>query len=233
MEEGGRMTNILLLEDIAEAMAWLKIQVSEVYPDAVFHDSSRVNGALAIIAKTPIDVALIDLGLPDGSGVDVVAALRDAQPKAQAVVVTIHDDDDHLFPALQAGAFGYLLKDQAEAVLVDQFRRMSQGEPPLSPAIARRVMAHFASRSSQRERPKNMPHVVLSDRENEVLLRVAKGYTLPEIAVQLSLSRHTISDYVKQIYRKLNVSSRAEAALEAQRLGLFGRGRRAAQAQPI
>ena len=72
-----------------------------------------------------------------------------------------------------------------------------------------------------------MPHVVLTDRENEVLLRVAKGYTLPEIAVQLNLSRHTISDYVKQIYRKLNVSSRAEAALEAQRLGLFGRGRRA------
>ena len=227
------MTNILLLEDVAEAMAWLKIQVSEVYPDAVFHDASRVNGALAIIAKTQIDVALIDLGLPGGSGVDVVAALREAQPKAQAVVVTIHDDDDHLFPALQAGAFGYLLKDQAGAVLVDQFRRMSQGEPPLSPAIARRVMAHFASRSSQRERPKNMPHVVLTDRENEVLLRVAKGYTLPEIAVQLNLSRHTISDYVKQIYRKLNVSSRAEAALEAQRLGLFGRGRRAAQPQAM
>ena len=112
-------------------------------------------------------------------------------------------------------------------MIVDQFRRMSQGEPPLSPAIARRVMAHFASRSSQRERPRNVPHVVLTDRENEVLLRVAKGYTLPEIAVQLNLSRHTISDYVKQIYRKLNVSSRAEAALEAQRLGLFGRGRRA------
>ncbi len=221
------MTSILLLEDIREAGNWLKLQIAQVYPDAVFFDASRVHEALAIIAKQHIDLALIDLGLPDGSGVDAVAALRETQPEAQAVVVTIHDDDDHLFPALQAGAFGYLLKDQAASVIVDQFRRMSQGEPPLSPAIARRVMAHFASRSSQRERPKNMPHVVLTDRENEVLLRVAKGYTLPEIAVQLNLSRHTISDYVKQIYRKLNVSSRAEAALEAQRLGLFGRGRRA------
>jgi len=219
-------TNILLLEDIPEAGAWLKLQIAEVFPDAVFLDASRVNAALKIIATTHIDVALIDLGLPDGSGVVVVVALREAQPKAQAVVVTIHDDDDHLFPALQAGAFGYVLKDTSEAVIVDQFRRMSQGEPPLSPAIARRIMTHFASRSQQRER-RNVPHVVLTDRENEVLLRVAKGFTLPEIAVQLNLSRHTISDYVKQIYRKLNVSSRAEAALEAQRLGLFGRGRRA------
>ncbi len=221
------MTNILLLEDIPEAGAWLKLQVVQVYPDAVFFDAARVHEALALIEKHRFELALIDLGLPDGSGVDVVAALRSAQPDAQSVVVTIHDDDDHLFPALQAGAFGYLLKDQAAAVLTEQFRRMSQGEPPLSPAIARRVMAHFASRSSQRERPKGMPPVVLTDRENEVLLRVAKGYTLPEIAGQLNLSRHTISDYVKQIYRKLNVSSRAEAALEAQRLGLFGRGRRA------
>jgi len=219
-------TNILLLEDIPEAAAWLKLQIAEVFPDAVFFDASRVHAALKIISTTHIDVALIDLGLPDGSGVDAVAALRESQPHAQAVVVTIHDDDDHLFPALQAGAFGYLLKDQAAPATVEQFRRMSQGEPPLSPAIARRIMTHFASRSQQRER-RNVPHVVLTDRENEVLLRVAKGFTLPEIAVQLELSRHTISDYVKQIYRKLNVSSRAEAALEAQRLGLFGRGRRA------
>jgi DNA-binding NarL/FixJ family response regulator len=220
------MTNILLLEDIPEASAWLKLQVKQVYPDALFFDAQRVTGALAIIAKNHLDVALIDLGLPDGSGVDVVVALREAQPEAQSVIVTIHDDDDHLFPALQAGAFGYLLKDQTASVIIDQFRRMSQGEPPLSPAIARRVMAHFASRSQERGR-RTMTHVALTDRENEVLLRVAKGYTLHEIAAQLELSRHTISDYVKQIYRKLNVSSRAEAALEAQRLGLFGRGRRA------
>ena len=218
---------ILLLEDITEVGTWLKLQIGQVFPDAIFVDAERVHEALGLIEKQTFDYALIDLGLPDGSGVDVVAGLRSLQPDAQSVVVTIHDDDDHLFPALQAGAFGYLLKDQAQSVLVDQFRRMSQGEPPLSPAIARRVMAYFASRSSQRERPRHVPNVVLTDRENEVLLRVAKGYTLPEIAVQLELSRHTISDYVKQIYRKLNVSSRAEAALEAQRLGLFGRGRRA------
>ena len=80
-----------------------------------------------------------------------------------------------------------------------------------------------AKQNKPQERPQNLPHVSLTDRENEVLLWVARGFTLPEIGVQLNLSRHTIADYVKQIYRKLNVSSRAEAALEAQRLGLFRR----------
>ena len=84
-------------------------------------------------------------------------------------------------------------------------------------------MAHFRAQARPQETANALPEVSLTDRESEVLLRVAKGYTLPEIGVQLGLSRHTIADYVKQIYRKLNVSSRAEAALEAQRLGLFGR----------
>jgi len=100
-------------------------------------------------------------------------------------------------------------------------QRISQGEPPLSPSIARKVIKYFASQNMPQANA--MPAVSLTDRESEVLLRVAKGFTLPEIGVQLGLSRHTIADYVKQIYRKLNVSSRAEAALEAQRLGLFRR----------
>jgi DNA-binding NarL/FixJ family response regulator len=137
------------------------------------------------------------------------------------VVVTIHDDDEHLFPALQAGAFGYILKEQARELITEQLQRISQGEPPLSPSIARRVMAYFQAKAKPTQQAHLMPAVNLTDRESEVLLRVAKGYTLPEIGVQLGLSRHTIADYVKQIYRKLNVSSRAEAALEAQRLGLF------------
>jgi DNA-binding NarL/FixJ family response regulator len=143
------------------------------------------------------------------------------QPDAQSVVVTIHDDDEHLFPALQAGAFGYILKEQARELITEQLQRISQGEPPLSPSIARRVMAYFSAKAKPQSQANAMPSVNLTDRESEVLLRVAKGYTLPEIGVQLGLSRHTIADYVKQIYRKLNVSSRAEAALEAQRLGLF------------
>jgi len=217
------MKNILLLEDLPEIRAWLKVLIQQVFPDAQISESARVHDALGLVSALKFDLALVDLGLPDGSGVDVVSALREQQPDCQSVVVTIHDDDEHLFPALQAGAFGYVLKEQARELIAEQLSRMSQGEPPLSPSIARRVIAYFAAQAKPQK--DTIPHVQLTDRENEVLLRVAKGFTLPEIGVQLNLSRHTIADYVKQIYRKLNVSSRAEAALEAQRLGLFGRGR--------
>jgi DNA-binding NarL/FixJ family response regulator len=215
------MDHILLLEDIPEIRAWLKVLIKQVFANAEITECSRVQDALVQVNTKRFTLALLDLGLPDGSGVDVIAALREKQPEVQSVIVTIHDDDEHLFPALQAGAFGYLLKEQSRELLVEQLQRMSQGEPPLSPSIARKVIAYF---TSQARPPAALLHEVsLTDRETEVLLRVAKGYTLPEIGVQLGLSRHTIADYVKQIYRKLNVSSRAEAALEAQRLGLFGR----------
>ena len=212
------MKTILLLEDLPEIRVWLRKLVLQVFPGAVISESARVQDAIELVKSVKFELALIDLGLPDGSGVDVVTQLRDTQPDAQSVVVTIHDDDEHLFPALQAGAFGYILKEQARELITEQLQRISQGEPPLSPSIARRVMAYFSAKAKPAA---SMPNVSLTDRESEVLLRVAKGYTLPEIGVQLGLSRHTIADYVKQIYRKLNVSSRAEAALEAQRLGLF------------
>jgi DNA-binding NarL/FixJ family response regulator len=221
------MKNILLLEDLPEIRAWLRVLVLQVFPGSQVSEAARVHDALQLVEAQRFDLAMVDLGLPDGSGVKVVRALRDRQPEAQSVVVTIHDDDDHLFPALQAGAYGYLLKEQPRDQLMDQLQRISQGEPPLSPSIARRMISYFSAQASRPAQPPTvdhlMPNVQLTEREREVLLRVAKGFTLPEIGVQLSLSRHTIADYVKQIYRKLNVSSRAEAALEAQRLGLFRR----------
>ena len=223
------MKQILLLEDLPEIRAWLKALALQVFPDAQISEASRIHDALELVNAVRFDVAMLDLGLPDGSGVEVVQALREKQPEAQSVVVTIHEDDDHLFPALQAGAFGYLLKEQSREQLSEQLQRISQGEPPLSPSIARRMISYFSAQANrpalqpQQTQDSLMPNVQLTEREREVLLRVAKGFTLPEIGVQLGLSRHTIADYVKQIYRKLNVSSRAEAALEAQRLGLFRR----------
>ncbi|WP_316308685.1 response regulator, partial [Clavibacter michiganensis] len=121
----------LLLEDIPEIRAWLKALVKQVFANAQITECSRVQDALSLVNGQRFTLALLDLGLPDGSGVEVIAALREKQPEVQSVIVTIHDDDEHLFPALQAGAFGYLLKEQSRELLVEQLQRMSQGEPPL------------------------------------------------------------------------------------------------------
>ncbi|WP_372657919.1 response regulator [Hydrogenophaga sp.] len=216
------MKTALIVEDLPEIRLWLEQTVQAAFPALTIATAGRCDQALELIAHQTFDLALIDLGLPDGSGIDVVGALHHHQPKALPVVVTIYDDDEHLFPALQAGAFGYLLKEQPQDVLTAQLLRMAQGEPPLSPPIARRVLAHFASAPQRRQVVWRQveEEVALTVRETEVLQRVAKGYTLPEIAQQFGLSRHTVADYIKQIYRKLNVSSRAEATLEAARRGL-------------
>jgi DNA-binding NarL/FixJ family response regulator len=213
---------VLVVEDLPDIRQWLCDTLTQAFPHTRISSAARVDEALYLVQNQAFDLALVDLGLPDGAGVEVIRHLRDSQPQAISVVITIFDDDAHLFPALQAGAFGYLLKEQPQDLLVTQLTRITQGEPPLSPAIARRVLAYFAQAQNRRAQSfVALEHQIeLTERENEVLLRVSKGFTLPEIAKQLGISRHTVADHVKQIYRKLGVSSRAEAALEAVRRGI-------------
>jgi DNA-binding NarL/FixJ family response regulator len=216
------MKTTLIVEDLPDIRQWMADTARAAFPGTEVVAVGRCEDGVRLAAERPFELALVDLGLPDGSGEAVVQALRTYQPQAVSVVVTIHDDDDHLFPALQAGAFGYLLKEQPRDDLVAHLQRITQGEPPLSPQIARRVLNYFARGGARAVDLVRLDpdEVALNARETDILQRVAKGYTLPEIAEQLGLSRHTVADYVKQIYRKLNVSSRAEAALEAARRGL-------------
>jgi DNA-binding NarL/FixJ family response regulator len=213
----------LIVEDLPDIRHWLGQTAQKTFPQLQITAVSHVREALSSLKEIAFDLALVDLSLPDGSGVQVLSAIREQQPEAVSVVVTIHDDDEHLFPALQAGAFGYLLKDQPQEVLMAQLERITQGEPPLSPAIARRVLSYFAQAQTRRKQTVQAleDQIALSPREDDVLLRVSKGFTLSEIAKQLNISRHTVADHVKQIYRKLGVSSRAEAALEAMRRGMI------------
>lgn len=204
----------LIVEDLAENRHWLTQTLEQGFPGMVVHCTASVAEARAWLAHHAPDIALIDLGLPDGSGIELIELLNQRSPQTLSIVATIYDDDAHLFPALRAGARGYILKDQGREEAARLLQGIAAGQPPLSPSIARKILASFLTATPKLEYP------TLTPRESEVLRLISKGMTLTETAKLLQLSRHTVDGYVKEIYRKLNVSSRAEAALTAHTLGL-------------
>lgn len=206
---------VLVLDDLPEALAMMKQAVGEAFPGARSVSVSSLREARDAIREQIFDLALIDLGLGDGHGQALISQLSQSQPACSVVVATIYDDDDNLFQALQAGAQGYLLKDQSTPWLVHQLQGIAEGRPPLSPAIARRLLRHFQTPVAA---PVLQP--LLTARERDVLGLLAQGVNIADIGTALGISRYTVGDHVKNLYRKLNISSRAEAALHARGLGL-------------
>ncbi len=211
--------NALIVEDHSETRDWLIALAAEAFPGVSPEGASTLEQARSLVVKKGFKLALVDISLPDGSGIDFVREVTEQSPDTYCVMATIHDDDAHLFPALQAGAQGYLLKEQPRDKLLAQLQGIVQGEPPLSPGIARRIMQHF------KREPVPAPGVQLSERESEVLALTAKGLRRGEVAQTLGISANTVAGHLKNIYRKLNISTRAEAALEASRRGLVTHGR--------
>lgn len=212
------MNTGLIVEDLPENRSWLTQTLVQGFPGIAVHCAATLaEGRDWLLNAPPPDLALIDLGLPDGSGIELIELLNRRAPQTVCVVATIYDDDAHLFPALRAGAQGYILKDRGYDEAARLLQGISAGQPPLSPGIARKILASF-----QVARPAAAPELsALTPRETEVLCLISKGMTLTETAKLLALSRHTVDGYVKEIYRKLNVSSRAEAAVTAHNLGLL------------
>lgn len=210
------MVDILLVDDLPEALAMLQEVSRAAFPDARCALATNVSQAKKLLDDQLFRIALIDLGLPDGDGLEIIQHAQLRQPECAAVVATIFDDDDHLFKALQAGAQGYLLKDNRPEWLAQQLQRIFDGQPPLSPAIARRLLRHF------HPSPASGPimDTELTVRERAVLGLLAQGIRIVDIGNELAISRHTAGDHVKNIYRKLKINSRAEAALHAKGLGL-------------
>ncbi|MBX2988334.1 MAG: response regulator transcription factor [Bdellovibrionaceae bacterium] len=159
--------------------------------------------------KPPLGLALVDLGLPDGSGLEIIRELAAKEPDTHAVVVTIYDGDAFLFDALAAGASGYLLKEEDPNSLIDVLKRVEKNEPPLSPVIAHRLLEHFRAQNSA------PVESGLTPRERETLTLLARGLTVGESAHQMGLSPQTVAGYVKIVYQKLHVSNRAAAVREA------------------
>lgn len=208
--------DILIVEDLVRSQAWLEGASRIAFPDATIHVADCIAAAELALQHHAPDLCLLDLGLPDGQGLQLIDPVRRRKPEALVVVTTIFEDDGHLFPALRAGAQGYVLKDLPQDALAAMLVGIERGQPPLSPSIARRLLSFFnppVPMRAEEEEP-------LTERETEVLRLIAKGFSVPKVAEQLGISRNTTAGYLKDIYRKLQVNSRAEATLAAARRGL-------------
>jgi DNA-binding NarL/FixJ family response regulator len=179
---------------------------------------------IALLQGPPVDVLLVDLGLPDGSGIEVIRAAARQWPSCSIMVSTNFGDETHVMRSIEAGAAGYLLKDSSQAKIVDEIRSLASGGSPISPIIARQVLARFRQAAPAgtggAKRPADPPSP-LSTREKEVLDFITKGFTTVEIAKLMDLSHFTVRTFVRRIYSKLNVTSKAEAIYEAKTLGLL------------
>lgn len=167
--------------------------------------------ALAYAGRHRVDVVLMDLNLPRMDGVTATARLREITPEARVLVLTTYDSDDHVLPAIEAGAVGYLLKDASRAELIDAVRAAARGEPVLSPSAARRVLSRAGKPASE----------LLKPRELELLRLVADGATNREAARRLFVSEATVKAYLLRIYDRLGARDRASAVAVAYQRGLL------------
>jgi DNA-binding NarL/FixJ family response regulator len=231
VHENGLPNAGLVVEDLDHVRRGLSSVLTQAFPGIAMSEAGDLRSARALLAKPEgYRIALVDLGLPDGSGVDLIRELRSLHPSTLVIVTTIFDDDEHVFAAIAAGADGYLLKDHRRELLVERLRLLEQGVPALSPEVARRMLGYFRQNDPFARPPDTgvrriLPaegswETQLTARETEVLSLIGRGLQRGEVAALLAITENTVAKYLKEIYRKLNISSRAEAALEARRRGL-------------
>jgi len=227
------MTRVLIVEDDA---AFRDRYAAILAQDPAFEVVASVGTGgegMAMLDLRKPDVLLVDLGLPDISGMSVIQHATKTLPKCECMVVTVFGDEEHVLASIEAGAAGYLLKDASEENFLEGIRELIAGGSPISPIIARRLLKRF-----QTDAPSPAPtaasapgsmikiaqgdsDIALSSREREILLLASKGFNYPEMGKLMGISPHTVTSHVKKIYRKLAVHSRGEAVFEANRMGLI------------
>lgn len=207
---------LFLVEDDAEVRenlsyllrAWPGLEMAGAFPGAGPALRAIEGGLVA-------HVGLVDLGLPDMPGQELIRRLKQARPELNVIVLTIFDDHQNLFAALSAGATGYLLKDTPPPELAAGIFEVVDGGAPMSPSIARQVVAALSNRPAPPPSP-------LTPRETEVLELLVKGATYAMIGEALGVATSTVQAHIKAIYRKLECSTKAEAAAEAYKRGIIG-----------
>jgi DNA-binding NarL/FixJ family response regulator len=211
------MITVVIVDDHPVVRAGLKMVLNTATDIRVVGEGGSGIEALQLIERHRPDVLVLDVNLPDLSGHDVLNRLVGQEGSPPVLILTVHDDSQTIFTLLQAGAVGYVLKDEASESLVSAVRAAARGETWLSPSVARQVVKRAVGQAVPQSPPEELP---LTPSEKEVLRLLAQGLDNAAIGERLSITKRTVQNHVSAIYGKLNLTSRTEAALFAIRHGL-------------
>lgn len=214
---------VLIVEDdkvVSQRLENLLLQLG-YQPDALIVANSLAEGQQCL-ADQLAGLALVDLGLPDDSGIDLIRQIHEQNPAVPILVISAWSTQEAILAALRAGATGYVLKERDDLEVALALRSVLRGGAPIDPLLARRIISEFASDESDNSAGENEAEAEkLSPREHQILRLVAEGMGNQDIAEKLSISRYTVECHVKNIYRKLAVSSRTRAVNAARQRGLL------------
>lgn len=199
------MIKIAIFDDHKYRRDALKLIVSLNEQMECVGDFNDCSNLIAKLSANPPNVALMDIHMPGVDGIEGVKMLQKHFPNTFIIMQTVFDDDDNLFNALAAGAHGYLLKNAPSDKIIEAILEVAEGGAPMTPSIARRVLAHFS------KKPAGNEEYNLSARETEILEWLVKGYSQKMVAAELYLSKHTVNNHIKNIYQKLHVHNVSEA----------------------
>jgi DNA-binding NarL/FixJ family response regulator len=211
------MTRVLLVDDHPLFLDGVRAALAGAEEIEIVAEAHDVATALELVAELLPEVVLMDLNLPDGSGIDATRQLLQTSPETRVLVMTMAADDDAVVAAMRAGARGYVVKGAGRDELIQSVRAVAAGGAVFSPSVADRLGGFFSGMAAQ---PGREAFPQLSEREREVLELVARGYDNRRIARELFLSDKTVRNHVSSVIGKLHVSDRAEAILRARRAGL-------------
>lgn len=212
------MIRTLLVDDQQLVRAGLRMLCAAAEDIEVVGEAENGHQAIAMVRELVPDVVLMDLRMPGVDGITATARILSDRPATRVVVLTTFDDDEHLYPALQAGACGFLTKDTAPADLLDGVRRAAAGDSPFSPEVLRRVVRRALNSGPRASSAR--ADIALTNREREVLALVSAGRSNAEIGQELFISVTTVKTHVSSVMTKTGSRNRVQLALVAHRLGV-------------
>lgn len=219
--------SVALVDDDPAVRQRFKASI-EKHPDLFWlGEAGCVRSGKALALSSSPRVLLVDLGLPDGSGMEIIKEVNQKQPTTEIMVVSMFGDEGHVVQAIEAGASGYILKDTDDLSLAEHIIQLCDGGSPMSPMIARHLLKRMQATEAYSK--KNLGNNLddsseaasLTRREMQLLKLLARGYTYREVAEELNVSSHTVNSHIKNLYRKLSVKTKNEAVFAATRQGLL------------